>query len=38
MSQDGFVFTWDPRNVDQGGEESEKKEWHKMALYSPGTP
>jgi hypothetical protein len=38
MSQDGFVFTCDPRNLDQGGVESEDKECRKMALFSPGTP
>jgi hypothetical protein len=26
MSQDGLVFTWDPCNMDQGGEESQDKE------------
>ncbi len=26
MSQDGSVFTWDPRNMDQGGVESQDKE------------
>jgi hypothetical protein len=38
MSQDGSIFTWDPRNMDQGGVESKEQEWHKMALCSPGTP
>jgi hypothetical protein len=26
MSQDGSVFTWDPRNMDQGGVERQDKE------------
>ncbi len=38
MSQDGFVFTWDPPCMAQGRDESEDTECHKMALNSPGTP
>ncbi len=38
MSQDGSVFTWEPRNMDQGGVEIEDTECRKMALYSPGAP
>jgi hypothetical protein len=38
-AQDGSVFTWEPRNMDQGGVvESEAKECRKRALYSPGAP